>query len=572
MRRLLAAAAAVLALTGCGLPLPEGVATAGRVPDEQPRDGAIAVLPAGPLPGATARDVVVGFLGAQSSPEGGHAVARRFLTPDAARTWRDDAGVEVYDAAEPLAVEQTSNPEIVTVRGRTSAVVSPDGAFRRRTVPLEDTYRVRCADGTCRIAALEDGLRLTPTDFTRSFQPLPVHFLAPSYADTTSTGHLVADLVWLPRTDEAGGLVRALLAGPSSALEGSVTSAVPVGTRLLRPVRTGADGTVTVDLSATVRALDARRLEQLSAQLVWTLRSLGPAFTRLRLLVEGAPVEVEGSTAAQRAAAWPEYDPERLRSGSPALYLDDRQLRSLVDGGLASSPATEGQLAVDAAAASPDGFLALLTDVGGGRSALRTGPQGGPFDPVRATGVLSSPTWGSGEQGLFLVRDGAVVRLPQQGAPAPVPVVGLDRPVRRVQVARDGVRVALLVGDAASPHLLVGRLEQDSGGTRVADAREIAPPLEAVVDVAWETSTSLVVLARFPFGRLPARVAVDGFTASPPLLGSRLPEGLTPVSLTAAPGRPVVLAGTAGGEQAIYRDTGQGFRRQARGRAPFYPG
>ncbi len=563
------------ALSGCGLPLPSGVQAPGRVAQERPREEQVVALPAGPAAGASARDIVEDFLVAQSSPEDHHAVAREFLAPDIAQTWDDDAGVQVYDAARPPVIEQTSNPEIVRVVAQLSATVSPEGVYQRAGREVTDDYRVLCEGDRCRIAALEPGLRLNPGDLGRSFAPRAVHFLAPTVGGTSRSGHLVADVRWLPRDDAAQRLVQAVLDGPSAALGDSARTAVPPGTRLLAPVTVRADGTVTVDLSVPADGLDALTGERLSAQLVWTLRGLGTGFRRLRLLSQGRPLEVDGSRAAQAAGMWQAYDPERLRSRAPALYLENRALRSLADGGLASSVATDGRLPVDVAASSPDGALALLTDRPDGRTDLRIGPQAGPFDDVRATGALSSPTWGSGEQGLFLLRDGEVVLVPPEGALVTVPVQTGERPVRRVRVSRDGVRVALLVGAADRPDLLLGRLEQGGAGPRVTGLREIVPTLTRVLDAAWETGTSLVVLARFPLGVLPARVAVDGSTAQP-LRNTPLPQGVTPVSLTAAAGRPIVLSGLRAGapadQQRLYRDADQAFRDEGPGRTPFYPG
>jgi Lipoprotein LpqB beta-propeller domain/Sporulation and spore germination len=566
--RAAALAAGLLLLVGCGLPLPGGVRSPGLVPEEQPRDRQITVVPPGPRDGASPRDLVERFLVAQGSAEGDHAVARQFLTPDRARTWRDRGTVQVYDATS-LGYEQTT-PDTVTVTARKTAIVGEDGVYRRSDQPLVDTYRVRCAGARCRIAVLPDGLRLNANDLVRSFAPRSVYAVSPDAAPDGQVRHLVADLLWLPRDDLAGGLVRAVLAGPSSALEGSVETAAPPGARLLRPVRAAPDGTVTVDLSGEVRALDDLRRQELSAQLVWTLRALGTGFTRLRLLVDGRPLEVDGDDGPQPAQAWDGYDPERLQRRTPALYLAERRLRSLVDGGLASSAATEGQQPVDLAAVSPDGFLALLTDRPDGRVELRTGPQQGPLSGVRATGALSSPTWGSGERGLFLLRDGSVVRVGAGGGAVQVQVDGAPGRLRQVQVARDGVRVALLAGDADDPQLLVGRLAPSADGPRITGLWEIATGLRGLVDVAWESGTSLVVLGAFNLGLLPARVAVDG--SSTQVLASRLPQGLTPVSLTAASGRPVVLAGRADGAERLYRDNGTSFEQQATGREPFYPG
>lgn len=571
-RRAGALLAVMLLLSGCGLPLPRGVQSPGAVAEEQPREDQVVVLPPGPAPGASPAELVEDFLVAQGSPEDRHAVARQFLTPERAQDWDDEAGVQVYDPARPPVVEQTSNPEIVRVVAQLSAVVSREGVYERVDRQRTDDYRVRCVAGTCRIAALEPGLRLSKGDLGRSFAPRAVHFLAPSRGEPAG-GHLVADLVWLPRTDPARRLVQAVLDGPSPALGDSVGTAVPPGTTL-RSVDVAADGTVTVGLSERAAGLQGPAAERLSAQLVWTLRGLGTGFTRLRLLVQGVPLAVGGSTAPQDADAWQAYDPERLRSRTPALYLEGRTLRSLVDGGLASSDATDGRLPVDLAAASPDGALALLTRRAERRLELRTGPPTGPFDVVRATGDLTSPSWGSGEDGLFLLRGGALVLLPPEGPLVPVPVAGLDLPLRQVRVSRDGVRVALLVGRADRPQLRVGRLVRRGAGLQVVGLREIVPTLSRVVDAAWETGTSLVVLASFPVGVLPARVAVDGATA-PPLQNTPLPQGVTPVSLTAAAGRPLVLAGTragAPGKERLYRDEDMQFRDQGPGREPFYPG
>ncbi|MCW2608002.1 MAG: Lipoprotein LpqB, beta-propeller domain-like protein, partial [Frankiales bacterium] len=520
MRRLLCAALALLLLTACGLPLPRGVQTPGRVPADRAPTEEVEVLPPGPAAGADPVEIVTTFLSAQSSPVDRHAVAREFLTPEAAAKWDDEAGVQVYDPSR-LVVTRPA-PETVRVVFQLSAEVDADGVYRRVARSDTQDYRVSCAGPRCRIAALEPGLRLDPATLVRSFVPRAVHFLAPTVPGAaTAAPHLVADLVWLPGTSLAQRLVSAVLRGPSSALEGSVQTAVPRGTALLQEVRTEPDGTVTVDLSPQVEALDPAGRERLSAQLVWTLRALGTGFTRLRLLSEGRPLVVDGSSAPQEADGWQAYDPERLRPRVPALYVAGRALRSLVDGGLATSDATEGRLPVDVAASSPAGFLGLLTRRADGLVELRTGPQAGPFGRPRLTGDLSSPSWGSGEQGLFVLRAGEVVLVPPEGSAVRVPVDGDGRPLRAVRIARDGVRVALLVGDADRPDLLVGRVQQDAGGPRFVALREVVPTLRRVVDVAWESGTSLVVLATFPQGVLPARLPVDGATVRP--LASRVP-------------------------------------------------
>ena len=89
MRRAVLPLVVLLAVGGCSLPLPGGVQPVGEVPAEQRAGGALQVIPPGPKTGATPVETVLGFLGAQASSEGRHAVARQFLTAAERERWRD---------------------------------------------------------------------------------------------------------------------------------------------------------------------------------------------------------------------------------------------------------------------------------------------------------------------------------------------------------------------------------------------------------------------------------------------------------------------------------------------------
>jgi hypothetical protein len=90
MRRLAWLPLVVALLTGCSLPLPGGVEAVGDLPAEQREPVPLAVIPPGPQPGATPRETVFGFLGAEASSGGRHAIARQFLTARERARWRDD--------------------------------------------------------------------------------------------------------------------------------------------------------------------------------------------------------------------------------------------------------------------------------------------------------------------------------------------------------------------------------------------------------------------------------------------------------------------------------------------------
>ena len=407
MRRRAAAALLVplLLLPACGLPLAQGVRAPGEVPAEESLPEPINVLPPGPQPGATPEEVVFGFLAAQSSSADEHAVARGFLQPDRAGTWDDDAGVTVFDPFTVTASATRSGEEAqvrldLQVLGRVAA----DGAATAS--PATDSfqgYRLRLVSGQWRLVEVPPGLTLSPAARDRVLDPVTVHYLAP--AQPGQLHHLVADLVQLQAGDDTPRLlVERLLAGPSSALGASARTAVPAGTRLLS-VRASASGEVVVDLSAEVSELadDARR--DLSAQLVWTLRNL-PGFSRLRLLVEGRPLVVPGAGDPQPRTAWSSYDPDAgTGEGEPSYGVVEGRLLAL-DPGSQVDPAQPVEGTVLEAAVDPrEDRLAVLTDAEAGR-VLSTGRLTGPLRTA-AQGRLRSPTWGSGQSGVWVLRTGA---------------------------------------------------------------------------------------------------------------------------------------------------------------------
>jgi len=568
----------LLLATGCGLPLTDGTRAAGAVADERGRPAGIKVLPPGPQPGASAEDLVRGFLRAQTSPDDDHAVARQFLLTD--DVWDDDALVVIYQAGSQTVRADPSRPDLVELRLQPTAQISADGSYRLAPVepPGPEVYQVRRRpDGELRLAQVPPGLRLQSADLSRSFVARDVFFLGRASAGM-ATARLVPDRVFLPVTVEpARALVQALLDGASGSLAGAVQSASPQGTELL-DLRVTDDGQVSVDLSEQVEALSQRDRQRLSAQLVWTLRE----FSGVRLLVRGRPLAVEAVEAVQTVEDWATYDPAGVRDTVSLYYVQDRRLRTL-DELPGAGDATTGVVPVDEAAVDlAESQLAVLT-VGPGSDAVRIGPLTGALGaPVFRRPLLSSLSWGSGDRGLWLLEGGTTPRvwlLPGAGAPVgarPIPVAVPAPPgaglLTRLEVSRDGARIALVFGEGPARRLYVGQVEPTTTGVVVDAVVPVAPQLADVTDVVWESGASLVVLARDAgeSGLLTLRVAVDG-SSSAPLLRQGV-EG-TPLALAAAPDRRLVVsAGAAGQEPRLFRDDGQVFRREALGRAPFYPG
>lgn len=551
-------------VAGCGLPLPAGVQRPGDVPAEQRLPQPINVLPPGPQPGATAEEVVLAFLAAQSSAPDAHGIARSFLAPAARSGWRDDAGITVYDPR--TADTGRPQPEVdgtvtVTLTLDVLGVVGVDGAARVQPAqPRTQRYRLRQEAGQWRLVAVPEGLTLSPAGRDRSYDPVRVYFLAPA-APGVPRRHLVADLVQLQSgQDRAQQVVARLLAGPSSGLGASGVSAFPPGTRLREPVSVSATGELTVDLAGQPDALVAAARADLSAQLVWTLRDSLPDFARLRLLVDGAPLQVPGIGTPQPRSAWGSYAPDGP-DATAGLALVGGQLRSLApppdDDDDTPAPLAQVSGAVDLAVDARRGRLAVLTDDGTTRT-LRTGPVAGPLSPVLQDPGLTSPTWGSGDLGLFALRTGAhaaVLLLPAAAPPGTPPVEvqadglpALDA-ASLLRVSRDGTRVALVAGGV----LQVGRLELGGRAPRLVGLRRLA---SGVIDVAWRTGTTLEVLVQDDEPPLLPllQLSVDG-TASTATGLVGVAEG-DPTAVAAYDDQPLLVETRAGGRSTLYSGDG----------------
>ena len=568
-----------LLLTSCGLPLPDGVQSAGQVQAGSDEPLQLKVIPPGPQKGAAPEDIVLGFLAAQRSPDEGHAVARKFLAPDV--DWDDEQGAVVYTGRRFLE-DDDSDPSTFGVRYDAIARVEPTGAYALDDTTVVAEYSVgRMPSGEYRLTSVPPGLHLTTQARERSFTGYDVYFLGRS-ADGSTTSRLVPDRVFLPVTAKpAPALVAALLRGATPTLRPAVGTAVPPGTELASPVDE-TDGVVTVDLTSEVAELGSRSLQRLSAQLVWTLL---PTYSGVRLLVEGEPVDVEGAPAVQTLADWAGVDPDGRSSDARVYYVADRRLRAL-SGPLPDSEATaERGLDVDEVAVSPlEGTVALLTRDVDGQDELRTGRLAGPLsDVVLRRPRLDSMSFGAGDQGLWALAPGdrpAVCLIPLQSAGAQddfcdVPYEQPDGagPLSALRVSRDGARVALVFGTGDDRRLHVGRVEPSNGGWRIAGVGPVAPMLAGVTDVAWESGTSLAVLASSPGAAQVVvwRVAVDGSTGPEAVQRPGLPGDA--VALAASAGKPLVVGALLDGVPRLYRDDGTLFRLEASpGTAPAYPG
>lgn len=137
--------------------------------------------------------------------------------------------------------------------------------------------------------------------------------------------------------------------------------------------------------------------------------------------------------------------------------------------------------------------------------------------------------------------------------------------VRALKVARDGSRVAVVVGDDEQSRLLLGRVVREGDTVRAEAFLPLATDLELVTDVAWRDADRLVVLGRGKRGAtLPYLVDADGTRMTP--TGSV--GGME--SVAAAPGSPT-LAGIQDGQ--VWRSPDElSWQVVGQGSDPVYPG
>jgi hypothetical protein len=443
--------------------------------------------------------------------------------------------------------------------------VAGPGIFTRQ-------FTVEQVEGEWRISDPQDGLIILEPDFGRLYDQRAAYFLDP-------TGQrVVPDLRYLI-TGEAQptALLGRVLDGPSTGLAAGVRNPL-MGAELRRAVTV--DGqTATVDLTG-LTADPTPVLSEICAQVVWTLQQLRPIRT-VRILIDGEPVILDGVPMGQTVDDWTSFDPDAVPVDAVGHYVDAGGLRTVTTGEATSGPAGAGGYGLASAAVSADprtGKLSFLAGVrsDNGGATLLAGPYGGDLAPVLGGTSLSEPSVAATREEAWVVRDGVdVFRVAAGGPPQAVnapTLAGLGR-AGALQLSPDGVRAALVVDGPKGPTLYVGFVVRaEDGGVALRDLREVAPTLSQVVDVAWQDSGTLLVLAG-DAGEdriVPYSVGVDGWgLVSVPTSG--LPG--QPTAIAAAPTRqPLVSAGGT-----IWELAGGTWVTLLRGReplpgtAPFYP-
>lgn len=557
--------AAGLLLTGCASIPSSGPVRQGEPVASAGYDPVIRVLPHPPADGLAPSEVVRGFLAATASFEDDHAVARLYLTTEAAEHWDAAAGVTVYSDDPGVALDSAG--ATVTAAAVAEARIDRDGLLSPQAGrPIHRPFKLTRVDGQWRISSLRPGLLLSRSDVTRSFRAFDLYFLTPE------NDRLVPDPVLIPidRPGAATSMVRALLDGPTPWLAPAVRTAFPAGTTLLVDAVPVENGAAQVDLSAdALEASDADR-ERMAAQLVWSLTQLSEV-TGVTITVEGSPLQLPGGPGEQTTASWSRFDPD-AEALFPAGYLvTDGGMAEYLDRELTPVPGRLGSgdilLASPTATSAGDLFAAVSPDRS--QVLLQSRYEPGVVATVASGTDFAPPSFDAYDRLWLTDRTGGGslvrVRLPE-GRVHRVTAPGLaSRGVMELRAAPDGTRVAVVVNRPdGTGRLLIARLVPEERGVVLSALRRLELQLVDVRDVAWSTSDELIVLGRAADSALqPFRVGIDGSLAQ---AGGSL-SGL--VGIAAAPGQPM-LAATSDGR--VWQDSGLGWRGLAEGSDPNYFG
>lgn len=497
-------------LAGC-----VSVPTSGRVERvdgaQQSCQNCVNVEVAPPSPGDDPQQVVDGYLRANAYFQPTYDVAKRYLTRDAAQSWKPQDGVTVYDGATSL------DGDRVRLTGRTVGVVAQDRAYTVRDLPLELSFTLVKQDGEWRIDAPPSGLLVASYAFDGLYSPYDLFFLAngrpTSQPGSAQSPVLVPDPIYLPKfrspDNVASALVKQLLTGPTTWLKPSVTTAIPPGTTLSVDSVTITDGVASVSLSDSVLTLSDAQRSLLAAQIVYTLK-------------EAVAIQGVAITVNQQGFRVPESDPTTLvvPTTSISTQLDPlspnagNQLYVVRDGKVFLADAASGALRPfggDLGTASVSSLAVSVTDTdlaavtAGGTRLVRT--------PTAAAGSQARTVL-SGVEGLLrpqFTRFGELWALGRQdgkqrlwrivdGEKTMVNAPDLARrDVTAFRFSPDGVRIAFLERTPTGSRIDVARVNRgdrvDIEGLRELDTQQTnSPQLMQLKDISWLDATHLIVL------------------------------------------------------------------------------
>lgn len=556
-----AAAATVLALSGCGGLTTYGPVQSGREVGSGEAPQVTVVFP-GPQEGSTQEGIVRGFLRAGAASDGAYDNARKFLTTAASERWNPDETIVLLASDQSPTVRQV-DPATVAVTAAAAGTVDATGRFTAADPgsTVTATFSLTPVNGQWRIDALPKGFGrwIAAGDVARLVQPFAIHYVS------LSRRAMVPDVRWFPLDRLAPRLAKAQLDPVPDYLAGAAVSAVPARARLLGDAVSVKDSVASVNLISSQLAPGQATRQNLWAQFVTTLTQV-PDVSAVLLAIDGLPVDldgIEGPVASLAQVGFPAPAPDTstakpvVRRGADVTVFDPG-VNAQEQGRQTQAPATTYP-AVPATfthlALSADGSeLAAIDPDGDGISRWRGDNRyevpgfgrdvGAPAYDRR--GFLWAGGVGRGSDRLFVVDVRADPADPRAAAATPVAADWLaGRRVLEARVASDGDRVAVLStrADGRDVRVDLAGISRGEGGRpqRLSAPLRLGVVFSSAQDLVWLDDETLATVA-----------SVGGAPVRPTILtvGGELR------ALAEVPG--AIRVGTTGGERNLYVVTSQG--------------
>ncbi|MFT2816870.1 LpqB family beta-propeller domain-containing protein [Leifsonia sp. A12D58] len=446
-------------------------------------------LPSKPQKDASPEEILRGFIDAATSPENKYAIAREFLTPAFGDVWQPDAGVTVDDGSDRTALvmdEQTITLAVVPV-----ADVNASGEYSQIDVvaPVPLRYQFEQVGGQWRISQAPNGTLLDLNTFTDVFSAQKLYFYDPTFT------YLVPDQRWYPRGATAPTrIVKGVLAGPSSWLDGAVTTAFPQGTELTADAVLVVGNDAKVDLNAEALNADRVTLQRMRAQLVSSL----PAGTSVTVTINQNPQDI-----GDLGAAAPIVNP---RVDARALVLRDGEFGFLAATGQTITPI-----------AGMSDAVALLNPTAVALSNKQTLAAALAPEGVYAVRVGNAPVVIDGRPGLIAptVDNFGYVWTAQAASPSTLTVTNSSGDVSTVatpwseasrissmQVSRDGTRLIALLGSGSDDtrFVVVGITRDGTVPVTLGDPVDLASAEGTPLTATWIDELTVASLTRLPSG------------------------------------------------------------------------
>ena len=485
-----------LTLSGCGGIPNSSEVFFGEVISEDITSQFVRVIARPPSVGMTPELIVRGFLDACADPAQDYGIARQYLMPESASIWNPEAGIEIYDA-NTMEISGDA-PNLVAVAAK-QGNISDLGKYASANPGDQTTSNFELVQdelGQWRISKLTNGILLSGGDVDRSFRSFPIYFF------NTALTSLVSDSLLVPVSNlgAATSLVRSLLAGPSPYLAPVAVTAFPVGTELTYGSVPIINGVAQVDLSKEILGADEVTRRALSAQLVWTLSVL-PNVSGVQISVSGQPFVLSDIGAIQNVTNWERLSP--LPNEDLRILNVIRRENLLVIGDNSEQVRAIAPTALLFGAASQDGsrIAAVTLD----RKSLLLAQSDSTSFTVLAQGeVISRPSWDNSGRVFYADFGQGITEISQDGTVRVVTAddseLGTTQQIKQIEVAGDGVRVAVVYSDGVADVLAIGAIFRTETQTRIIGLHRVEREITQVKDIVWNTPTSIAAIASDPLG------------------------------------------------------------------------